>query len=323
MQAITQSDVARAAGVSRGLVSLALADSSRVAPETKRKILDAAKALGYTRNFGAAALASSRSTLIGVVLPNLRNPYFESLVAAIQSESESRGLTVLTATASGDERRELAMLEHFQAMRVGGIILATPSQPASRYVSLASRLPLVIAGSPYDGGPAHVVHIDEHAAADLAISHVREKGYSRIVYVTTGLDEESAAYRHSGIVAACEKAGLPLDVVEPGEGIEAIVADAQSAPGTLCAIVHNDYLAIDAVSLLRRHGLTPGRDLGIISYDNTFLAAHLGFDLTSVDQQPHIQAKQALDAIGALADEQELGGTDMVVQPKLIIRSSS
>lgn len=318
--AITQADVAREAGVSRGLVSLA--DSPRVAPDTKQRIREVASRLGYSRNFGAAALASSRSTLIGVVLPNLRNPYFESLVAAFQAESEARGYTVLTATASGDEGRELAMLEHFRAMRVGGIILATPSQPASRYVTLASRLPLVIAGAPYDDGPAHVVHIDEYEAAQLAVDHARERGYSRIVYVTADRHDDSSAYRRDGIVSACKKAGMPVEVTGPEAG-PTLVAQALANPGSTCAIVHNDYLAIDIASLFRSSGAVPGEDIGIISYDNTFLAANAGFSLTSVDQQPSIQAALALDAIEVLAGAGESSGQDIVVPPKLVVRTSS
>lgn len=321
--AITQSDVAREAGVSRGLVSLALADSPRVATETKERIREVAARLGYSRNFGAAALASSRSMLIGVVLPNLRNPYFESLVAAFQAESEARGYTVLTATASGDEARERAMLEHFQTMRVGGLILATPSRPASHYVSIASRLPLVIAGSPYDGGPAHVVHIDEFEAARIAVTHAVDRGYCRVVYLAEDVDSEAAGYRRAAIVAAAEAAGLEVDVMTPVASAEQFGTQAKREPGSVCIFAHNDYLAIDVVSQLRQAGIVPGSDVGIISYDNTFLARHAGFDLTSIDQRPDVQAKLALDAIEALAADSDPSGGDIVVSPQLVVRTSS
>lgn len=321
-EAVTQSDVAKAAGVSRGLVSLALSDSPRVADETKKRILSVAEDMGYSRNFGAAALASSRSSLIGMVLPNLRNPYFESLVAAFQTECEARGLTVLTATASGDERREIAMLEQFHAMRVGGIVLATPSNPASHYASFASRIPLIIVGSPYDDGPAHVVHVDEFEAARLVLAHATSRGYSRIAYMTQQDDDEATAYRRAAIEAACADASQELTSFGPDEATQ-VIASGGRERGSLCLIAHNDYLAIDLISAIRTADLSPGVDVGVISYDNTFLAQHSGFGLTSVDQQPDRQARLALDVIEAPVDDAGRRGSEHVVPPILVPRVSA
>lgn len=321
-ESVTQNDVAKAAGVSRGLVSLALSNSPRVARETKERIQTVAESLGYLRNFGAATLASARSTLVGMVLPNLRNPYFESLVAAFQAESESRGLTVLTATASGDEEREIAMLKHFQAMRVGGIVLTTPSRPASHYASYTSQLPLIIAGAPYGDGGVTVVHIDESEAARMAVGHALQRGYRSFAYVASDAEDEATAYRRSAITAACEDTGRELHIVCPGED-EQIVDSAKKNPGSLCVIAHNDYLAIDIVSLVRQSGLRLGSDLGVLSYDNTFLARHSGFDLTSIDQQPDVQARLALDALDEMVAMPDAAPRDIVVPPTLVVRTSA
>lgn len=316
--AVTQSDLARLAGVSRGLVSLALADSPKVAEATKARIRAIADELGYSRNFGAAALASSSSTLVGVVLPNLRNPYFESLMAALQQEAEERGLTVLAATASSDESREVAMLEHFHAMRVGGVVLATPSRTADFYGQFASRVPLVIAGSPYVAGPAHVVHIDEHHAARQIVERAQAQGWEECIYVSPPLDDGATRYRQSAIRAACDAADVPLLIVGAGERLslaESIAARLRK----VCVIAHHDLSAIDLVSLALKQGWRIGDDVSLVSYDNTFLASYEGFDLTSVDQQPRQQARRALDAIAEPGGDV---GRDLVVEPRLVARTS-
>lgn len=316
--AVTQSDVARVAGVSRGLVSLALADSPKVAEATKARIRAIADELGYSRNFGAAALASSSSTLLGVVLPNLRNPYFESLMAALQGEAESRGLTVLAATASGDEAREIAMLEHFRAMRVGGVVLATPSRSASHYAQFASRLPLVIAGSPYAVGPAHVVHIDEYRAARQVVQRGLAEGHRRCVYVMPAGGDGATQYRRAAIAAACDEVDAPLAIVDATDRAR-LVDEIATHPEQVCVIAHHDLLAIEIVSLALQQGWRLGAEVGLVSYDNTFLAAYEGFSLTSVDQQPHVQARRALDAIAEPGGDV---GRDLVVEPQLVTRTS-
>ena len=107
----TQRDVARAAGVSRGLVSLALSGSSLVADDTRERIVQVAHELGYTRNLGAASLASKRSPVVGVVLPDLRNPFFESVVDNLQHEADGLGLLPLVATSADDRSRETTVLQ--------------------------------------------------------------------------------------------------------------------------------------------------------------------------------------------------------------------
>lgn len=316
--AVTQSDVARIAGVSRGLVSLALADSPKVAESTKARIRAIADELGYSRNFGAAALASSSSTLLGVVLPNLRNPYFESLMAALQQEAEEQGLTVLAATASGDEAREIAMLEHFRAMRVGGVVLATPSRAADFYARFAARIPLVIAGSPYVAGPAHVVHIDEHCAARQIVERAFAEGRRRTVYVMPDLDDGATQYRRAAITAACDEVGMPLTTVAAADRAR-LVSDIAARPQQVCVIAHHDLLAIEIVALVLKQGWRIGDDVSLMSYDNTFLAAYEGFGLTSVDQQPRVQARRALEVIVQRGSD---GGLDLVVEPQLAVRTS-
>jgi len=98
--AATQSDVARAAGVSRSLVSLALSGSPKVAADTRERIEEVAASLGYRVNVSAASLARKRSSIIGLVLPNLRNAFFEQVAACLAQASARRGLTLFVTVGS-------------------------------------------------------------------------------------------------------------------------------------------------------------------------------------------------------------------------------
>lgn len=311
---VTQADVAAAAGVSRGLVSLALADSPRVAPETKARILSVVQELGYTKNYGAAVLASRRNPTIAMIVPDLINPYFDRISSAVQTAGESRGLTTLLATASGDPRRERRLLEQFEQMRVAGIILVTPSVSMAGIDKKAVDVPVVVAGSPFAPGAANVVHMDEDRAASLAVRHGLSAGVAAITYVVTG-DGRATAYRRRAIEAACEEAGVPLSVARP----DALTINPCGGAGHQCLIVHNDFLAIDVIAECRSRGVVPGRDITIISYDNTYLADHPQFRMTSIDQNPAEQARLILESLA----ERGSSGRDIVVEPRLIVRGTS
>lgn len=315
MKPVRQADVAKAAGVSRGLVSLALSGSGRVAPETVERIQKVARELGYSRNFTAATLASARSTLVGVVLPNLRNPYFESLVSAYQNEADRRGLLTLAATAAGHLGRLERLLDQFDQLRVRGIILVTPDQDSLVYQSIAERYPVVAAGVPLTHELISTVHIDEFKAARLIAHHAVDTGCTQVVYVTNDQTDASTRYRLAAIEQETDSSGLKLEHYTIRDGR---LGELTSREAT-CYLVQNDLMAIDVVAYLKASGARPGIDFPVMSYDNTYLAENPQFLFTSIDQDPAQQAQLSFDLIEANRQV----GTERVVEPRLIVRASS
>lgn len=314
MRETTQEDVAKAAGVSRGLVSLALSGSNRVAADTAKRIRKIAKELGYSRNFTAATLASSRSTLVGMILPNLKNPYFESLVSAYQREADNRGLVTLAATASAESGRLDKLLNQFEQMRVRGIILVTPDCPAERFADLAMKYPVVAVGVPGMGEVINAVHIDEREAAKLVVAHAISGGVGRLKYVVDSRADSATQYRLEAIKFAAKHFGVKLDI----DIRDSYIAQHLNVQRGECYLVHNDLMAIDVISAIKAAGLVPGIDVSVISYDNTYLAEHPLFRLTSVDQNPEKQAELSFDIL----DDSPGTAVERVVTPRLVIRES-
>ncbi|MBB5847158.1 LacI family transcriptional regulator [Mobiluncus mulieris] len=315
MRQITQTDVAKAAGVSRGLVSLALSGSNRVAPDTAERIKKIAKELGYSRNFTAAMLASSRSTLVGMILPNLRNPYFESLVCAYQNEADNRGLVTLAATASPESGRLDKLLDQFEQMRVKGIILVTPYCPAQHFEDLAVKYPVVAVGVPSMGEYISAVHIDEYEAAELISSHALSRGIGRINYVADSGADSASQYRLEAIKAATKDCGIDLII----KSHDSYLRRRLNIERGECYLVQNDLIAIDVISAIKAAGMMPGSDICVISYDNTYLADHPQFELTSIDQNPQRQAELSFKIL----DGSPGAATECIVTPRLMVRDSS
>ncbi|AXE40250.1 LacI family DNA-binding transcriptional regulator [Acidipropionibacterium virtanenii] len=322
----TQSDVARVAGVSRGLVSLALSGSPMVAEESRRRIIAAAQELGYTRDMGAATLAAGRSQVLGVVLPDLRNPFFEGVVDAVQAHAATLRLLPLVATSSDDREREALILTRFRELRVAGVIMVSPVQPLTDLEVAATAQLTVLIGADVASESLDTVHVDEDAAARLVADHLVERGWRSVVSLSehVGDGEVWIERRQEALATAAGAAGLPFAGVEgrPGHGASAALREYLPRLGERAAVVaHNDLVAIDALAVARDAGLRPGRDVAVIGFDDTYMAQRPEFDVTSVSQDTGELARQAMEAL--LERDGRTGRHESVVQPSLTVRSSS
>ena len=344
---MTQRDVARKAGVSRGLVSLALAGSPLVAEDTKQRIVQAAHELGYTRNLGAAALASNGSPVVGVVLPDLRNPFFESMVDNLQHEADQLGLLPLIATASQDRSREATVLQRFRELRASGIVMVSPAGTPAELCEIGSGVPLVLIGAALAGEGFDSVHVDEPAAATLIVEHLRSRGWNRIIALEVNhhTGHEGVRQRHEALLHASAAAGMPLTPLRMAG--DASLADGlggllDSHRGERLAIVtHNDLTAVDVLAFLRARGMRPGEDVAVTGFDDSYMASRPEFDITSVSQNSGELARLAMAALRQRANvmaEATMGhtrsddgvgtgvgpgGREFIVAPALSVRSSS
>lgn len=323
---ITQSDVANLVGVSRGLVSLALADSHRVADQTKRRILAAAQELGYSRNLRAAELAGNKSTIVGIVLPTMHNPVYASLVDSIQANANNSGHISLVATAANDPVIEESLLSQFQELRVSGVICLSPSSPPDRLDQFAKRMPLCVIGTDPAGATIDVAHSDERTAAKLVIKHALERGYNQVAFVTlSSAIEPAIGIRRTACLNAAKEAKIPAQCYvlkrDTGDAIAYITAN--SGTQRTLIVTHNDLIALDAFSALRGTGVIPGEQFGLVGYDNTSLVQRAEFDITSIDQRPDLLGAAAMNLICERTKNLLRPAAEVVISPSLAVRSSS
>lgn len=352
--AVTQAEVARAAGVSRGLVSMALAGSPRVAEDTRRQILATAERLGYRLNRSAATLASGRSGLVGLVLPDLRNPFFDSVAVCLQRCTQQAGLTLLmtlatfpdegarvgsggvarlvgpAALALGGTQGAPSVLSTLLDMRVEGLVLVSPGMDDARLRRLATQVPVCVIGRASAGGLVDTVRVDEAEAARVVVDHLRQCAARELVYLTPPRQEDpNSAERGQALRQAAAQAGLPLSMIESAsQGAQRVREQADRAAGrgvVLGVIAHNDVVALDALAALRGARVPAP----LVSYDDTYLAQREEFSLTSVQQPVETMAADAIRFVcersGRVpADPGTLAGSrDVTVSPVLSVRSSS
>lgn len=330
--AATQSDVARAAGVSRSLVSLALSGSPKVAACTRERIEEVAASLGYRVNVSASSLARKRSTIIGLVLPNLRNAFFEQNAACLGRAAARRGLTLFVTVGSDQQEVLHQAIESLLGVRVAGIVLVSPWLPDEDLLAVGEEVPVCVIGRRSPGGRVDSVRVDEDAAARLIVEHLVGLGMRTICYIGPHMTDEASRYdRERSLARATESVGAAFEVRSCGEDAgPATRAALDDHPEPLGLVIHNDALAIDAVPVLRENSRTLGADVALASYDNTYLALREEFSLTSIDQPEDILGEQAVDLVCRRAGVTPGTGSDtgtearsIVLDPRLVTRASS
>ena len=319
----TQQDVALAAGVSRGLVSLALKGEGRMSDETRRRILRTARTLGYRTNTAAAELAARRSSRLAVIVPYLDNPFFDVLLRCLRRHAADAGHVLVAFVSDLEDSLEHTTVDDVLSMRPAGLLLPGTSMSEDELTALAGQVPLCVIDRDLETGIVPVVRLDEADAARRIAAHLAAQGLTNLSFFSPapGLQELLLDERRGACRAAAGAAGLAFTEVTCDDGASAALARARAELGApLGAVAYNDVLGIDVLAATLAAHLEPGRDVALVSYDNSQLAARRQFSLTSIDQSPDRLARAA---ITALLSPARTPAARVTVQGSLVVRASS
>ena len=288
---ITSCELAKICGVSQGTVDRALNNRAGISNATKKKILDAAARYGYLPNIHASKLAGGKSTLIGVVVFDLKNEYFSELVYAIDSCCRKLGCTSITMFSGKDKEEELFCVKKLISMGVDGLILCPINKTEALEPLKTLKLPAVTVGNRAEGIPYCGVD-DLKAMEQLTECACREN--SALLYYSPALlspdDDNCSAQklRCEGFCRAVERQGIPSRICTGLQEIEAVLAKwgTDPAPGIVCS---SDYYALQLVAAFP--------SLPIYSFDHTRLLALTGKPVTAVGVDAQKVAERAVRAV--------------------------
>lgn len=324
-------EVARRAGVSKATASRALSGSGYVAPATRRRVTEAAAALGYVPSTTAQGLATGTTRTVAVVMPYVDRWFFAGVLEGIQGALLERGLDLMLYTARpGTASRQRVLTEFLARKRFDGLIavgLDRESGEQERMLALGKPLVTVIG----DGTATAVVTLDDADAGQRATAHLIGLGHRSIVFLGAGANThwphvESARVR--GYLAAMRTAGLADRTrharCEPTlpAGYAAAV-DLLSEPGDRPTgiVAACDEVAIGAIVAARRLGIQVPSRLSVIGIDDHEYAEM--FSLTTLHQSPRDQGAQAVAMLLHRIEDPARPPEEIRLKPRLVVRNST
>ena len=329
----TINDVARAAGVSKGAVSFAFNNRPGLAPETRDRILETARAMGWTPSWRARALSSRRAFAVGLVIARppetLRaDPFFPSFIAGVEAVLAENGYALLLQLVSGEPSGHASYRRLAEEGRVDGVLLTDLHVDDRRPALLAEIGLLAVIVGPHprnDYWPS--VDVDDAPAVRAVVAHLVDLGHTRIAHVGGPDVLVHGRSRREAWSAALAAAGLPQGPsVEADFSAEAGAAAtrellALSEPPT--AIVYaNDLMAMAGLAAAVRLGVTVPDQLSIAGFDDTELSAHLQPPLTTVTSDVIGWGRAAATRLLELIDGRDPVEVDLC-PPRLVVRGST
>jgi DNA-binding LacI/PurR family transcriptional regulator len=322
-------DVARRAKVSRSLVSLVMRGSTKVSDERRRRVLDAAHALGYSPNAMARGLASRQSGIIAVLLNDLHNPFFAEIFDGLRLRAEADGYQLLLGAGGAKRFTEQAALDSFLQFRPDGIVLVSPRLPSAAIATMAHAAPVVVVGRVVKARGVDIVVTDEAVGAGLVVGHLTALGHRRIVHFDGGQGAGASARRRA-FVKEIQRVGL-------SDTTDIIGGDFTEQSGVECAttllrrrgrlptaiFAANDLAAIGAIDTLGKAGHEVPSDVSVMGFDNTFFSHLRHVSLTTVDQPRLEMGRLAMSLVMDRIGGSRRGDEVHLVTPTLVVREST
>lgn len=326
----TIQDLARAARTSPSTASRALSGNGYVAAEVRARVLEAAEEIGYVPDSNARTLRNRTSNAVGMLISDIRNPFYATLAAAIEQRLRSAGYHVIVVNNDGEAAAELEAARTFLAVRVSAAIVTPVSDRAVRML-MGDGMPVVQADRMVDGLSSDGVLVDNVRGAQEITDHLIGLGHTKIALLIDETDWTTGAGRLAGYRAALRAAGLPVDPelvaptrFQPDAAREAVLALLDRRPDVTALFAANNRLAEGAFQALRARGLALPADLSLVAFDDVPWMSMVSPAITTVDQHTdelgRTCAQLVVDRLtGAAPAEPAV----WYIEPSLVIREST
>ena len=328
---VTLLDVAGDAGVSRATASLVLRGSDLVADETRERVLASMRKLGYIYHRGAASLRTQRSNTVGLIVPDITNPFFAEMTLGVEERLDQAQHVALLGNSAETLNKQERLLAMMQEYRADGVLLCPATGTSAQTIAhlRQGRLPLVLFTRYVDGVETDYVGADNLRGAELATEHLIGLGHRRIAFVGGPANSSARRDRLQGYRNALVSHGLPIDPAlqltssttrEGGHHcIHTLLESADPPTAVLC---YNDIVAFGVMLGLQASGHTPGRDVAVIGFDDIAEAGLWRPALTTVAISPRQIGEEAARLLLERIAAPDAAARQIILQAKLIVRQS-
>jgi DNA-binding LacI/PurR family transcriptional regulator len=294
--------VAEAAGVSPSLVSFVFNERPGVSESTREHIRNVAADLGYQPDPRARELRTGKATMMGLVVRNVANPFFNEILMGMQENAEGDGVSILAMDSQFDAEREEAHVRSLASRRTAGLAIV-PVGDASTvrlWRQLQPSAPLAIVNARLAAAP-DVPHVtpDDETAVDLAFNHLRELGHTRIALLSAPPQLMPDGDRTARYLRLCSEHHVrprPIYASLRGDGLTEHLSDVFASPTAerpTAIITNSDHTAAHVYHAIHRQGLLVGRDISVVGHDDLATSALLSPGLTTIRVDLREMGRQA------------------------------
>ncbi|AZV61575.1 LacI family DNA-binding transcriptional regulator [Peribacillus frigoritolerans] len=329
---VTLQQVAKHAGVSTSTASLIVRNNPRISEATRKKVLKSMHELGYVYDRIAANLRSQSSDTVGIIITDISNTFFSEFLIGVHDALDEVGYTVLLGTTFDSVAKQDHLLSTMMEHRVGGLILCPVSESSQDTIERLNEMdtPMVLAVRELPGVNSDYVGIDYPEGARIAVDHLLGKGHKRIALLG-GIKESSTwIERMEGYREALSRAGLEVDeslVIDSAPtregGLEAVLKVLENPNPPTAIFCFSDLIAFGVMQGLMMKGITPGKDMDIVGFDNVPVAEIYHPPLTTISSFPRRIGKEAANLLYQQMEKIEREQQRIILNPELIIRESS
>ena len=331
---VSVKDVAARAGVSVGTVSNVMNHPEKVAEASRTRVLAVIDELGFIRNDAARQLRDGRSTTIGLVVLDVRNPFYTDVARGAQGSAAEAGLSVILGDSDEDSGREAGYLDLFEQQRVHGVLISPFADITARLQQLRTRgIPAVLIDRQSHDESISSVSVDNLAGGRIAVEHLIAEGRFRIAFVGGPMEIRQVSDRLAGACqAAAEHPHVSIELIltdaptvlagrSAGQGIVARAPD-ERPDGIFAA---NDLVAMGVLQALTMQGsrIAVPEEIALIGFDDIDFASAAVVALSSIRQPSQLIGETAVSLLLEEAADATIPPRQIVFQPELVVRAST
>lgn len=298
-------EVAKIAGVSPATVSRVMNGTANVNEEKRKRVQKAIEQTGFQPNELARALYKKSSKIIGIIVPDIENPFFSELAKAVEDKAYQNGYRILLCSSGDDWEKEAANIQMLIQMRAEGIVVMTNCAETGKVLA-ECPVPVILVDRKLEGAQEKaMIESDNYKGGYLAAEHLIQKGCKKIVFFRDPAGYSSGQKRQEGYLDVCEKYGIEKRQVDCpydyDSGLKAAKKALELYPDMDGVLASNDIVAMSVYKVLKKHGKRVPEDVQLVGYDDVGFGRLFTPELTTVHQpileMGHLAAEIILKAV--------------------------
>jgi DNA-binding LacI/PurR family transcriptional regulator len=328
----TIADVAREAGVSASTVSRVMTGAVSVSAQAVAKVRAAVDKIGYRPSKVARSLRIKRATTIGVLVTDIENPFFTTVVRAVEDVAQTNGYSVILCNSDEDLKKEREYVQVLCAEQVAGAIVVPATDRSSSYRQFVEEeIPFVTVDRRLETESADAILVDNLAGSYEAVMHLVKNGFRRIGLISGPPTTMTGRLRRDGYRKALTEAGISLDETLERVGTFKLDSGAKMTaelldflPSADALFIANNQMAMGALQTLSRRGVKVPEEIGIVCFDDMPWASFWNIALTTVQQPVYELGSTAASRLfERIRASRHMTCQDIVLSALLCVRRSS